>query len=505
MAGLKAKDYILDYLKSGPCSKDELKRVVSGNFSPSTFYSAFQDLVTTGKVTEYGSEVMLPHSMQASDVSEYLSRLTSESRNFVDQDTEMLVMGSIIDAIQNDNKKKFDSIIHYLDHNAFYTPMLNSLFRKITESYDMQDVNGIMTSIELSEDEKTFINSDFVKRGAMIRHNSLVGVLNTRARRRSALGQIGESLRDYINNGNDDAFLDEIMAAPSILIRGKRTTDLISTTDLVIDVVKEIEAVKSGELMKNTVSFGYPVLDSRVGMMGPGHIVVIAARPGSGKTTLAMNIALESAAKSNTKTLFMSLEMDRSEVGMRMISCESGIGARKLQLGEYSAHALKEVHEAASRLSKYNILVDDMRYQTPRKIRSRMNKLMNENPPDLIIIDYLQLLDADYRYRSEYEKLTSITRELKLIAGEFKKPIILLSQMNREFDKREGGARLSDLRGSGSIEQDADVVAFLEPANDIIDGAGQIKFTVKKNRHGALNDVIFDVDLKKFKFRYIGI
>ena len=191
--------------------------------------------------------------------------------------------------------------------------------------------------------------------------------------------------------------------------------------------------------------------------------IVLAARPSMGKTAFALNIAEHAALREHKRVAFFSVEMSEESLGYRMLSTQSRVELGKLRRGDLSPEDWESVGAAVRRFEEADMLVDESPGITVMEIRNKCRRMNAERPVDLIIIDYLQILSSGSRADSRVNEVSMMTRQLKQLAREMECPVIVLSQLSRGSVQREGDKRpmLSDLRDSGSIEQDADVVFFL--------------------------------------------
>ncbi len=210
------------------------------------------------------------------------------------------------------------------------------------------------------------------------------------------------------------------------------------------------------------VPTGFARLDKMTSGFQPGEMVVIAARPSMGKTALAINMA-QHAAREDTVVGVFSLEMSSEQLFIRMLSSEAMVSGHKLRTGNLDAGEWERIMQAYDTLSRCRIFIDDTPGISPMEVRSKARRLKKEEQLGLIVLDYLQLMRGDERVDSRQQEISEISRALKGIAKELKLPIIALSQLSRAPDQRVGDHRpqLSDLRESGAIEQDADLVMFI--------------------------------------------
>ena len=246
------------------------------------------------------------------------------------------------------------------------------------------------------------------------------------------------------------------------------------------------------------VSTGIGDLDRVITGLNRSDLIILAARPGMGKTSFALNIARNVACKSKKAVAFFSLEMSKEQLASRLLSAEALVGGTKLRTGKLSDEEWQRLVPASDVLKNANLYIDDTPGITITEIKSRLRRLREI---DLVVVDYLQLMSSTRRIESRVNEISEITRSLKIMAKELNVPVITLSQLSRASEQRpDHRPQLSDLRDSGSIEQDADIVLFLyregyydknnednaaAPAVDMNSG----ECIVAKNRHGEMNTV----------------
>ena len=209
---------------------------------------------------------------------------------------------------------------------------------------------------------------------------------------------------------------------------------------------------------------GFTALDNLLAGFQRSDLIILAARPSMGKTTFALDIARNAALKYGASVGIFSLEMSDQQLVDRMLAAEAGVDSWKLRTGRLSNdHEYQAVQEAMAKLSEAQIHIDDQAGNNILKMRSAARRLKNEHGLDMIIVDYLQLMSPTSTKASDSmtQQVTEISRSLKILARELDVPVLALSQLSRAVEQRGGKPRLSDLRDSGSIEQDADVVMFI--------------------------------------------
>lgn len=291
------------------------------------------------------------------------------------------------------------------------------------------------------------------------------------------------SVRDHVATSSNIADMDNILRSTFEQI--ETYTENASTGG--------ISGVTTGFSGINEITCGFQ----------PSDLIILAARPSMGKTALATNIVRNIAR--NGTCLFFSLEMSKVQLGLRFVSGESGVSAQAIRKGRVTQTDFTMLVSATKRLGEMKILVDDRGGITPDQIVETIRQVITNNSVSLVAIDYLQLIGRPGT-RNTAEEIGFVTAELKNAAKRFNIPILLLSQLNRDLESRGGDRRpqLSDLRGSGSIEQDADVVAFLyRPEVYFPDPslAGKAEFIVAKQRSGPTGTVPLLFDGKTMNFR----
>ena len=280
-----------------------------------------------------------------------------------------------------------------------------------------------------------------------------------------------------------------------------------------------IEQIQSAGKLITGLPTGYDRFNEMTSGFQPQDLIIIAARPSMGKTSFMMNIA-ESIAipgrdgqpRSGAQRLYgvgvFSLEMSKEQIGLRILSSESGVSNHLIRQGMLSERNWRDLAEASARLSKGKIYIDDTPGMDPLEMRAKARRLKMETGLDLIMVDYLQLMAVKGKVESRQQEISQISRGLKAIAKELNVPLVSLSQLSRRPEQRTGDHRpqLSDLRESGSIEQDADVVAFIyrdEVYNRDTEEKGIAEVIIAKQRNGPIGDfkLVFRNDITKF-FNY---
>jgi replicative DNA helicase len=215
-----------------------------------------------------------------------------------------------------------------------------------------------------------------------------------------------------------------------------------------------------GELIG--IPTGFPLLDKLLGGLQPSDLIIVAGRPSMGKTSLVLSVAQNAARKFNRRVALFSLEMSSEQVVQRLVSAETGIDSQRLRLGELKENEWPLFVEATGILAEVPIFVDDTPSISALQMRTKARRLHAEHGLDLVIVDYLQLMRGDARAENRVQEISAISRALKGLARELSVPVVAVSQLSRAVEARKDHKPiLSDLRESGSIEQDADVVMFI--------------------------------------------
>ena len=250
------------------------------------------------------------------------------------------------------------------------------------------------------------------------------------------------------------------------------------------------------------VPTGFADLDRLLAGLQKSNLIILAARPGMGKTAFALNIAHFCSVVKKKKVAFFSLEMSKEELVDRLLVSQADIDAWKLKTGRLNDQDFMRLSDAMGVLAEAPIFIDDMPGQTVLQMRTKARRLIAEQGIDLIVVDYLQLAHGSRKYESRVQEVGEISQGFKNLAREIQVPVLALSQLSRAIESRgDGVPQLSDLRESGSIEQDADVVMFLYRRDQDIREAVNIK--IAKHRNGALGEV--ELYFKGDRIRFYGM
>lgn len=314
--------------------------------------------------------------------------------------------------------------------------------------------------------------------------------------------------KSFEGQGDTKKLLDEAEKEIFALSQEHLHQDFIELKDVLAESFERLEEfIKAGAKLRG-VSTGYAEIDNKLAGLHPSNLIVLAARPGVGKTTLALNIGLNVATKEKLAVGYFSLEMSKEELVDRLLVGQADIDAWRLKTGRLSDDDYKKLTEAMGELSEAPIYIDDTPGISIHEMRTKARKLMVEKGLKLLVVDYLQLADAGRRLDSRVTEVSLISQGLKNLARELKIPVIALSQLSRAVEQR--GTRkpqLADLRESGAIEQDADVVCFIyqeEETDDLMEQNKRlIKFYIAKHRNGPTGEL--DLMFRSDRVRFYGV
>ena len=322
-----------------------------------------------------------------------------------------------------------------------------------------------------------------------------IGLIQNKAILRRLIESAQEISEEGMDLSNDiEDVLD--LAEQKILnvTRSRRTTDFRTGKQVVQVVLKELENLQQHRGLTG-VPTNFERLDYMTNGFQPGDLIILAARPSMGKTAFALNLGLNAATIFDKTVAIFSLEMPSEQLVKRMLSSKGAVQGSKLKNGYLDNRDWNNLYDAAQELQQSKIFLDDSSTIRMSDIFSKCRKLKSEHGLDIVIIDYLQLISGGKKSESRQQEVSEISRSLKQLARELEVPVIALSQLSRKTEQRPGDDKrpiLSDLRESGSIEQDADLVMFLHSADYYKKEKPEIRamqVIVAKHRNGSVGDV----------------
>lgn len=297
----------------------------------------------------------------------------------------------------------------------------------------------------------------------------------------------------YANETEVDTLVDQAQAEIYAVTDGNAKEDYVSFSEALEETINEIDANSNRPDGVYGVPTDFIEFDELTGGLHGGQMIVIAARPGVGKSTLALDIARSAAIHHQMTTVFFSLEMSRTELAMRVLSAEGKIPMSELKKGDLDTEGWTNLANLQGRIDSAPLFIDDSPNMTLMEIRAKCRRLKQRNDLKLVVLDYLQLMSSGKKVESRQQEVSEFSRSLKLLAKELDVPVIALSQLNRGSEQRtDKRPMVSDLRESGSIEQDADMVILLhreDMYNPESERVGEADMIIAKHRGGPTRTI----------------
>lgn len=316
----------------------------------------------------------------------------------------------------------------------------------------------------------------------------------------SLIMEIGDAVE--ANGASWEKIHDRYESPLLMAMENQQGGDFADSEDILKKMLENVDRYANGESIEAGYDSGFPLLDGLLGGLRRGSLITLAGRPGSGKTALALNIMANLAIRKKIPTLFFSMEMPAEELLNRIVCSEARIDTRDLERGLVSDKDMGKLIEVTEYVNKSPIEIAERGSHSLSSLRSVARVAIRKRGVKFIIIDYLQLMRSTGRNENRNLELGRISGGLKALAKELDIPILMLSQMNRGIENRSGFPNMSDLRDSGSIEQDSDAVIFIHKMPTRDDNALKVpmKIVVAKNRHGptGLIDIFFEKRFTRF-------
>jgi len=428
-----------------------------------------------------------------------------------DINAEMSLLGAILL-----NDSSFPEVLEHLHAEDFYDERHGLIFKSMNNLYAAHRPVDLQTLTSQLRSDKNLKKvggapylielSNYVPTASHVKaYMELVEKAALRRRLIAAGTEISE--RAY-EEGNE---VEEIVGnAEKLLysVSDKSTkNDYTAIGDLLVDAFDRMEELhKNGGALRG-LKTGFRDLDKKTAGFQPGDLIIIGARPAMGKTTFAENLAYNVATINKKATLFFSMEMAKSEIIDRMISDVSGVDNWKIRTGNISDEDFSRISDAMGEMSEVPLYIDDTSSMTILQLRNKVRRFAHEHDLGMIIVDYLQLIQGSDRYAgNRVQEVTEISRGLKILARELEVPVIALAQLSRNVTGRDDPRPvLSDIRESGSIEQDADIVMFLHRVDyyhheEDYEPTNITELIMAKHRHGAVGTIklYFHPELLRF-------
>lgn len=359
------------------------------------------------------------------------------------------------DFFKYEHKIIYNNILQVLDSGQSISAQ--TMITKLSDNKELSKIGGIEYLAVLTDGGASPTTFEF-----------FVDNIQEKSQKRSLI-QLTQTLEE---GGFDTAtdvqhLLDKADLALKQIAENRRVEEMHRGSDVIDDVYRQIREYRESGNKITGLSTGYHHLNMVTSGLQKGDLIILAARPSVGKTAFALNLALNIASSSDNKdgnasVAIFSLEMPANHLMMRILSASSGVEGNKLRNGNLTDQELGQLARNVAQLQKLNIFIDDNSSITMPEIFAKCRQLKNNGELDMIIIDYIQLISSQSSIENRQQEVSEISRNLKLLAREMEVPVIALSQLSRLVERRENNIpQLSDLRESGSIEQDADIVMFL--------------------------------------------
>ncbi len=421
-------------------------------------------------------------------------------------DLEEVVLGAMMI-----DKKGVDEVIDILHPDVFYKDAHRYIYEAIFKLFETSEPVDLLTvSSQLKKDGKLELaGGDFylikltqkVASSAHIEFHARI--ILQKFIQRSLIKISNEIIKDAYDEATDVFdLLDNAESKLYDVTQGNLKRSAETAQNLVIQAKKRIEEIANKEGLSGIPS-GFDKVDKLTSGWQPSDLIIIAARPGMGKTALTLSMARNMAVNNNVPVAFFSCEMSSVQLITRLISSETGLSSEKLRTGRLEKHEWEQLNVKVKALEKAPLFIDDTPSLSIFDLRAKARRLASQHGIKLIVIDYLQLMTAGGSQKggNREQEISTISRNLKALAKELNVPVIALSQLSRAVETRGGSKRpiLSDLRESGAIEQDADIVSFIyRPEYYKIDEwddeertptQGQAEFIIAKHRNGGLENI----------------
>lgn len=410
-------------------------------------------------------------------------------------EAEQAVLGGIFQ-----HPKSFHSIVDLIGPEDFYSPAHQKIFNAFIELYnssvpidpvtvhdhlassgDLAAVGGPAYLVELGGSVVTSANAIF--------H---AGIVRDKSTLRQLIDTAGKIITDCYETSDVDELLDSAEKNIFEISDAKSRSTFCSSADAVKRVFEDLAKRAENRSVVTGVPTTYDRFDEYTAGLQPSDLIIIAARPSMGKTAFALNIALRSAVRYSARTVVFSLEMSTEQLIQRMLCTLGKVNLADMRRGFLDDEDWTKLYDAAQYLSNAPIFIDDTPALSTLELRARCRRLKADQDIQLVIVDYLQLMRASRQIDSREQEISDISRTLKAIAKELNVPVVALSQLNRKVEERTNKRpMLSDLRESGAIEQDADVICFIyrdEVYNKKEDNPkrGMAEIIIGKQRNGPV-------------------
>lgn len=425
-------------------------------------------------------------------------------------EAEEAVLGAILV-----NPHSLGKIVEYIKPESFYKPAHRIIFKAMLDLFEKNEPIDIVTVSEYLRNEdlledaggRAYINDLALNVVTTANIEFYAKIVQEKEIKRALINAGSEIVSMSYENEETDVVLDNAQKLIFNIASQKDTTDLVPIQDLVVSSYEQIEYRYNNKEDLVGVTTGFYDLDALTSGLQKSDLIILAARPSMGKTAFALNLAQNVALKAKKGVAIFSLEMPKQQLVKRMLCSEAEVDTQRITSGHMQPKDWEKLMDAMTKFADARIYIDDTSGLTATDIKAKCRRLMlEEKDLALIVIDYLQLMEGGGNPNDRNQQISAISRALKGLARELDVPIIALSQLSRGVEARnDKRPMLSDLRDSGAIEQDADIVMFIyrdEYYNrDNIENKGKAEIIIAKHRNGPTGNInlLFQSNITKFK------
>ncbi len=414
-----------------------------------------------------------------------------------DVEAEQSVLGSMMLS-----KDAVNDVIEAIDGTDYYRPDHEMIHNTIMELYARgEPVDTLTVAAELDRGGKlgrlqdpTYLHTLIASVPTAANAGYYARIVRERAQLRrlveagTRIVQLG-----YAESGGDvDDIVDAAQSEIFAVSERRNTTDYVALADIADPLLVRLDELAQNKDSSKGVPTGIKDLDYLTTGLQPGQMIIVAARPAMGKSTLAMNFVRAAAIHHNITSVIFSLEMSREEIGMRLLAAEAGVHFGKMRRGDMDERDWQRLSKTISDISDAPFYIDDSPNMAMNEIRSKCRRLKQQHNLGLVVVDYLQLMSSGKQVESRQQEVSEFSRSLKLLAKELEIPVVAVAQLNRGPEQRnDKKPMIADLRESGSLEQDADVIMLLHRPDyyEQDDRPGEADIIVAKHRNGETGTI----------------
>ncbi|MCI6854669.1 MAG: replicative DNA helicase [Firmicutes bacterium] len=413
------------------------------------------------------------------------------------EEAERSVLGAVML-----NKDVLSEVLEEVTADDFYNESHKEIFRAIWELYKDNTAVDMLTVCEELKKRKSLdmaggrayiatLTSEVPSTANAVEYAKIVA-------EKATLRQMIKTSEDITEKGYDakmaaGEILDYAESGIFKIAQKRQKNDYAKIQDVLLTNIKIIDAAAQNKDKIVGIPTGFKDIDEKTSGLQRSDLIIVAARPAMGKTAFALNIAQQSAVKAGSSVIIFSLEMSKEQLGQRLLAMQARVEMQKLKQGDLDRKDWDRITMALDELNNTKIVIDDTPGISLMEMRNKCRRLKAEQGLDLVVIDYLQLMSLQGKTDNRQQEISTISRNLKLLAREMDCPVIVLSQLSRAPEQRQDHRPiLSDLRESGSIEQDADIVIFLyrdDYYNENTDKPGVCEVNIAKHRSGPTDKV----------------